>query len=75
MAVTKYSSVVEMPEFQPLEPLDPENLRVACELSELSYGLHSWGFRTGVHKFGSPEDASAARKRQFARRARARSKR
>jgi hypothetical protein len=64
--VTKYSSVFEMPGLRPLEPLDAENLRIACELTELSYGLRSWRLEPGVHKFASAEDAFAGRRRRFA---------
>ncbi len=63
MPVTRYRSVAEMPGPRPLEPLDPENLRIACELSELAYGLRPWRLEAGVHKFASAEEASAARRR------------
>lgn len=35
MPVKKYRSIGEMPEVAPREPHDLENLRIACELSEL----------------------------------------
>jgi hypothetical protein len=61
MTVRKYRSVAEMPPKRPLPPLDPDNLRIACELSELAYALHPWHFEPGVRKFGSAAEASAHR--------------
>lgn len=61
MPVRKYRSVADMPGARPLRPLDPENLRIACELSELAYALHPWRFEPGVTKFRSIEEASRAR--------------
>jgi len=63
MAVRKYRSVVEMPGARPLRPLDPENLRLACELSELARVLHPWRFPPGVRKFASLEEANEHRER------------
>lgn len=63
MPVLKYRSVADMPGVRPLRPLDPENLRVACELSELSFALHPWRLEPGVHKFRSVEEASRHRQR------------
>ncbi len=57
MPVRKYRSVEDMPGVRPLPPLDPENLRVACELSELAWALHPWKFEPGVRKFRSVEEA------------------
>lgn len=72
MPVKKYRSVEDMPDTRPLRPLDPENLRIACELSELTYALHPWNFEPGVRKFRSVEEASRHRqlweKRQIRRR-------
>ena len=61
MPVTKYRSVAEMPGSRRLVPLDPENLRVACDLTELAYGLHPWRLEAGVRKFGSATEAAEAR--------------
>ncbi len=61
MPVRKYRSVEDMPGARPLRPLDPENLRIACELSELAYALHPWSFEPGVRKFRSVEEASLHR--------------
>ena len=58
MPVRKYRSVAEMPGSRPLRPLDPENLRLACELSELARALHPWAFPPGVRKFSSVEEAN-----------------
>lgn len=62
MPVRKYRSVAEMPDVKPLRPLDPENLRIACELTELAYRLHPWHFEPGVRKFRSVEEAWEHRK-------------
>lgn len=56
MSVRKFRSVEEMPGVRPLPPLDPENLRIACELTELAYALHPWHFEPGVKKFRSIEE-------------------
>lgn len=62
MPVRKYRSVTDMPGVRPRRPLDPENLRIACELSELSFALHPWRFEPGVRKFRSVEEASRHRR-------------
>jgi hypothetical protein len=64
MPVRKYSSVADMPGVAPLPPLDPDNLRVACELTELAYGLRSWHLEPGVRKFGSVGEASSSRRKR-----------
>lgn len=61
MPVTKYRSVAEMPGSRRLVPLDPENLRIACDLTELAYRLHPWRLEAGVRKFGSASEAARAR--------------
>jgi hypothetical protein len=72
MTVRKYRSVEEMPGVEPREPLDPENLRIAFELSELAYHLHPWRFEPGVYKFRSIEEADRHRKEQLRRQVRKR---
>ena len=62
MPVRKFLSVAETP-VRKLTPLDPNNFRIACELSELAYSLHPWQFPPGVRKFASIEEASAHRER------------
>ena len=62
MPVRKFRSVAEMP-VRRLTPLDPNNFRIACELSELAYSLNPWRFPPGVRKFASIEGASAHRER------------
>lgn len=73
MPVRKFRSVSEMTGSRPLRPLDPDNLRIACELTELAYSLHPWHFEPGVRKFTSIEEASRHReewkRRQVRRRA------
>ncbi len=61
MPVRKYRSVTDMPGVRALTPLDPENLRVACELTELAFALHPWRFEPGVQKFRSVSEANLHR--------------
>ena len=61
MPLRKYRSVEETPPVARLEPLDPDNLRVACELSEVAFGLRSWRFVPGVKKFSSVAVAAQRR--------------
>ena len=61
MSVRKYRSVEDMPGVRPLPPLDPENLRIACDLTELAMALHPWRFEPGVRKFRSLDEAFAHR--------------
>jgi len=61
VGVRKFRSVEEMPSPRPLPPLDPANLAVACELTELAYKLRPWHFEPGVRKFRSIEDANRVR--------------
>lgn len=71
MAVRKYRSVDEMPDVRPGTPLDPDNIRVACELSELAYALRPWRIKPGVTKFRTSEAANrhrATRERLHVRR-------
>lgn len=61
MTVRKYRSVAEMPDVRPRTPLDPENIRIACELSELAFALCPWRLEPGVRKFRSLEAANRHR--------------
>lgn len=72
MSVRKYRSVEDMPGVRPLPPLDPDNLRIACELTELAYALHPWRFEPGVRKFRSMEDANEHRRKRERRQVRRR---
>jgi len=58
MPIRKFRSVTEMPGVRPLRPLDPDNLRIACELTELSFALHPWRNEPGVRKFRSLAEAN-----------------
>jgi hypothetical protein len=62
MPVRKYRSVTDMPGPRPLPPLDPENLRIACELTELAFALHPWRFEPGVRKFRTLDQANRYRR-------------
>jgi hypothetical protein len=57
MPVRKYRSVADMPAVRPLPPLDSGNIRISCELTELTFALYPWRFEPGVHKYRSAEDA------------------
>src|SRR3954454_20373861 len=61
MPIRKYRSVTDMPGVRPLRPLDPDNLRIACELTELSFEVHPWRFEPGVRKFCSLAEANQHR--------------
>ncbi len=59
MPVRKFRSVTEMPSPSPLPPLDPQNLKLACDLSTMASRLRPLRFPPGVYKhrfgtYGSP---------------------
>jgi hypothetical protein len=63
MGVRKFRSIEEMKGPQPLRPLDPENLRIACGLSSLE--LFAPVQRTpGVRRFHSAEEMSREQDRR-----------
>jgi hypothetical protein len=62
MPVRKYRSVADMPGSRPLPTLHPDNIRIACELTELAYALHPWHFEPGVTKFRSLDAANRHRR-------------
>jgi len=71
MTVRKYRSVADMPAVPPRPPLDAENFRIACELSELGFAFRPWRFEPGVRKYRSVEEAHRHRReweRQHVRR-------
>jgi hypothetical protein len=61
MPVRKFRSITEMPSPPPRPPLDPDNLRIALELSAFAARLCPRQFPTGVHKYRSIEEASRRR--------------
>jgi hypothetical protein len=63
MGVRKFRSVEAMKGPQPLRPLDPENLRIACGLSSLEL-LAPVRRTPGVRKFRSVEEMSRERDRR-----------
>ena len=63
MGVRKFRSVEEMKGPQPLRPLDPENLRIACGLSSLER-IAPLQRTPGVRKFRSVGEMSEERDRQ-----------
>lgn len=62
MGVKKFRSVEEMPGPAPLPPLDPDNLRLAFELMDLTHRLSRFRFVPGVRKFRSIEEMDAHRR-------------
>lgn len=62
MPVRKFRSVADMPVVKKRTPLDPDNLRLACELTQLAYWLHPMKHVPGVRKYRSLEEAWEARK-------------
>ena len=61
MPVRKYRSVEEMPQAALRPPLDPANLRLACDLSEMASRLAPRRFPPGVHRYRSIAMANAQR--------------
>lgn len=61
MPVRKYRAVEDMPEAAIGRPVDPENLRRACELSATAIRLAPRRFPPGVHRYRSLEHASEQR--------------
>ena len=61
MPVRKFRHVADMPAPRPSSPLDPGNLEVACDLTELAYALHPWRFTPGVRRYRSMEEANLHR--------------
>lgn len=57
----KFRSVEDMPGSPPLPRLDPENLRIACGLSSLAFGLCPTKRKPGVRKFHSWNELIAAK--------------
>ena len=65
MGVRKFRSIEEMKGPQPLRPLDPENLRIACGLSSLELFAPMRRI-PGVRKFRSVEEMSRDQDRRLA---------
>ena len=61
MPVHKYRSVAEMPRAGVYAPLDPENLRRACELSTLALRLSPRRFPAGVRRYRSVTESDEQR--------------
>ncbi len=56
MGLKKYRSVEEIPPAPPRTPLDPDNLRIACELSETALAVHPRVLVSGVTRFRSADE-------------------
>lgn len=61
MPLRKYRSVEEMESPPWGKPLDPRNLRLACDLSAFATRLRRRRFPRGLHKYRSVEEASRRR--------------
>jgi len=61
MPVRKFRSVEQMPAAAFRQPLDPSNLRLACDLSSTAIRLAPKRFPRGLHRYRSVADASARR--------------
>jgi hypothetical protein len=62
MPVRKFRSVAEMPSPPPLTPLDPRNLKLACDLSITAARLRPIRFPSGVYKHRSLSEAQRLRR-------------
>ncbi len=62
MPVRKFRSVAEMPAPPPLVPLDPANLKLACDLSSTAARLRPVRIPAGVYKHRSLSDAQRLRR-------------
>jgi hypothetical protein len=62
MPVRKFRSAAEMPPPPQFKPLDPKNLKRACDLSITSARLKPMRFPPGVYKHRSLSDAWRLRK-------------
>ena len=61
MPVRKFRSVAEMSP-PPLPPLDPRNLKLACDLSTMATRLRPLRVPAGVYKHRSLEEAQRLRR-------------
>ena len=61
MPVRKFRSVADMPSPSWRRPLDPANLKLACDLSQTAARLAPRRFPPGLHRYRSVE---AARKQR-----------
>jgi hypothetical protein len=60
MPVRKFRSVADMPQ-TPLPPLDPRNIKLACDLSAAATRMRPVRIPAGVYKHRSLEDAQRLR--------------
>jgi len=61
MPVRKFRSVAEMPQ-STLPPLDPGNLKLACELSAVATRMRPIRILPGIYKHRSLKDAQHLRR-------------
>ncbi len=61
MPVRKYRSVEDMPPVPFRAPLDPANLRLACEVSAMAVRFAPRRFPPGVHRYRSVAEAAERR--------------
>ncbi len=62
MPVRKFRSVAEMPSPAQLTPLDPQNLKLACDLSITAARFRPIRFPAGVYKHRSLSEAQRLRR-------------
>ena len=70
MAVRKFRTITEMNAAGPLSRLDPDNIRIACELTELGYAFRPWHFPPGVTRFRDMTEANRRREEWLKRQVR-----
>ena len=61
MPVRKFRSIADMPEASWRTPLDPANLKLACDLSRTAAKLAPRRFPPGLHRYRSVEAAAIQR--------------
>jgi hypothetical protein len=61
MGLRKFRSVADMPGPAPLQPLAPDNVRLAFSLMEMARRLGRISHVPGIRKFRSLEEAQASR--------------
>ena len=61
MPIRKFHSVSDIPPAPPRPALDPENLRIACDLSRLARELRRVPLAPGVRKYHGTSDPTRRR--------------
>ena len=69
MPIRRFRSVADMTASLAPGPTGADGIRLACELSELAFGLRPWHFAPGVRSYRSVEEADQHRSRWDAQQA------